>query len=120
MKTIAKLLFAIIIIIGGMTVSTKYFSGEIAGIIDRANPLIQTGEIYVKTTEPQSVNEYGSAAYKQEAVDAEGNTRTIEFTGMSKLKKDHYLKLKNKGAYVETYEEVAKEDVPTAALKVIG
>ncbi len=48
------------------------------------------------------------------------NERTIEFTGLSILKEGHYLKIINKGAHVESYEEVDKKEVPKKALAIIG
>ena len=98
---------------------TKNSGGEIAGIIDRFNPLVAEGEVYVKTKKADEVNGYGTATYRQNAVDKDGQTRTIEFSGMSELKVGHYLKLKNKGAYVETYEEVFEAEIPAAALAVL-
>ena len=38
-------------------------------------------------------------------------------TSISELKVGHYLKLTNKGAHVETYEEISKEEVPQKALE---
>ena len=46
-------------------------------------------------------------------------TRTIQFNGISELKINRYLKLTNKGAHVETYEEVRRDQVPEKALKEI-
>lgn len=98
---------------------TKNSGGELAGIIDRFNPLIPQGEVYVKTKKADEVNGYGTATYRQTAVDKEGQTRKVEFSGISELKVDRYLKLKNKGAYVETYEEVFEDEIPAAALAVL-
>lgn len=123
MKKFATTLIGFLAVMGiitfGATVLTKNSSGELAGIIDRFNPIVPKGEVFVKTTKPESVNGYGTAAYKQIAADADGHTRTVEFNGMSELKVDHYLKLTNKGAYVENYEEVAKDEVPPKALSKI-
>lgn len=46
-------------------------------------------------------------------------TRTIQFNGITELKTDRYLKLSNKGAHIETYEEVRRDQVPEKALKEI-
>ncbi|MFV0560808.1 MAG: YxeA family protein [Enterococcus sp.] len=110
-----------VVIIGlfGMKMYTANSSDEFSAIMDQVNPLVKQGTIYVKTTDPESVNEYGTAAYKQKAVDENGKTRQIEFNGLKVLKKNHYLKLDNKGAHVEFYQEVAKEDVPQKALEVL-
>lgn len=85
--------------------------------MDQLNPLVKESELYVKTTKPQSVNEYGTASYQQLAANKEGETRTIQFNGLSELKTDRYLKLTNKGAHVETYEEVRRDQVPEKAFK---
>lgn len=64
----------------------KNSSSEIAGVMDQLNPLVKESELYVKTTKPQSVNEYGTASYQQLAANKEGETRTIQFNGLSELK----------------------------------
>ena len=56
----------------------------------------------------------------QKAADANGKERTVEFNGLSVLKENHYLKISNKGAHIETYEEVSREKVPEKALAIIG
>ena len=106
-------------LMGGALVFSDDASGEFAQIVDRLNPLVKEGNVYVKTAQPLEVNGYGTAHYRQVAADEKGNKRTIEFSGMSKLKQGHYLKLENKGAFVKTYEEVQKEEIPKAALTVI-
>lgn len=79
--------------------------------------MVKEGYVYVKTKKADSVNGYGTASYKQVAVDENGKTRPIAFNGISELKVGHYLKLTNKGAHVETYEEISKEEVPQKALE---
>lgn len=90
---------------------------SLRGILDQLNPLVKEGHVYVKTKAPDSFNGYGTAYYEQIAVDEDGKTRPIAFNGISELKVGYYLKLTNKGAHVETYEEVAKEEVPKDALE---
>lgn len=123
MKTIVKVVLSvgifILLLCGGALFYTKNSSGEVAALFDQLNPLIPESEVYVKTQAPESVNEHGTAMYKQIAASPDGTTRTIEFTGMQELKKGHYLKLTNKGAHVETYEEVPEKDVPQKALEKI-
>ncbi|KAF1302767.1 YxeA family protein [Enterococcus saccharolyticus] len=122
MKLIAKLA-GVLLILGGMllasTVYTKNSTSELAGVMDQLNPLVKEGHVYVKTKEPDSVNGYGTAYYEQMAADENGKTRNIAFNGISELKEGRYLKLTNKGAHVETYEEIAKEEVPADALAQI-
>lgn len=119
MKKLLTGIVSLAILLGGTMLYTKNASNEFAAIIDQLNPLVPRGEVYVKTQKPVSVNGYGTAAYKQLASSPSGKTRTIEFNGISELKTDRYLKLSNKGAHVETYEEVPKEEVPKEALKQI-
>ncbi|WP_165006831.1 MULTISPECIES: YxeA family protein [unclassified Enterococcus] len=103
----------------GLKYYTQGTYGELPGAIDQLNPLVSKGEVYVKTQKPEEVNGYGTARYVQTAADSEGHKRTIEFNGISVLKEGHYLKISNKGAHVETYEEVSKNDVPAKALAII-
>ncbi|MBO0462844.1 MULTISPECIES: YxeA family protein [unclassified Enterococcus] len=121
---IIKVLVSIAVFSGlalfGLKFYTQGASGELPAVIDQLNPLVTKGEVYVKTKQPDEVNSYGTAKYIQKAVDANGNEREIEFNGISVLKEDRYLKLTNKGAHVETYEEVSREAVPEKALSVIG
>lgn len=117
-KILGVIAFITILLFGSMLYS-KNSSSEIAGVMDQLNPLIKESELYVKTTKPQSVNEYGTASYQQLAANKEGETRTIQFNGLSELKTDRYLKLTNKGAHVETYEEVRRDQVPEKALNEI-
>jgi len=51
---------------------SKNSSSEVAGILDQLNPLVPKSELYVKTTEPQSVNEHGTASYQQTAANKDG------------------------------------------------
>ncbi|WP_206859424.1 YxeA family protein [Candidatus Enterococcus mangumiae] len=121
---IIKVLVSIAVFSGlalfGLKFYTQGASGELPAVIDQLNPLVTKGEVYVKTKQPDEVNSYGTAKYIQKAVDANGNEREIEFNGISVLKEDRYLKLTNKGAHVETYEEVSREAVPEKVLSVIG
>ncbi len=117
-KILGVIAFIAILLFGSMLYS-KNSSSEIARVMDQLNPLVKESELYVKTTKPQSVNEYGTASYQQLAANKEGETRTIQFNGLSELKTDRYLKLTNKGAHVETYEEVRRDQVPEKALNEI-
>lgn len=109
----------VLILLFGASLYSKNSSSEVAAILDQVNPLVPKSELYVKTTAPQSVNSYGTANYQQLAADKNGKTRTIQFNGLKELKTDRYLKLTNKGAHIETYEEVPRDQVPKSALKEI-
>lgn len=119
MKTIIKLAAGVLLLLGGAALFSSHAPNDVAQIIDQLNPLLPTKDLYVKTTTPDFVNDYGTAAYKQMAADQNGDTREIQFSGMSELKTDRYLKLTAKGAHVETYEEVQKVEVPKKALAAI-
>ncbi len=122
MSMIKKLISTIVLVglvLVGSTFYTRNSNSELAGIMDQLNPLVSEGAVYVKTTKPESINEYGTAAYNQMAADENGKTRPVAFNGLSELKVDHYLKLTNKGAHIENYEEVARDQVPSKALQVI-
>lgn len=120
MKLMAKIGGILLLVVGGLFATTLYTnqsSGQLAGILDQLNPMVKEGYVYVKTKKADSVNGYGTASYEQVAVDENGKTRPIAFNGISELKVGHYLKLTNKGAHVETYEEISKEEVPQKALE---
>jgi len=121
MKLFKTLAVTVVLIAGlgfGITQLTKNSNSEFAGLADQLNPFLKAGTVYVKINEPSFI-EHGNGTYKQTAVDAEGNTRPITYTGMGVLKKDHYLALQNKGAYVKSYAEVQPNEIPTKALNVL-
>lgn len=119
MKTIIKLAAGVLLLLGGAALFSSQAPNDVAQVIDQLNPLLPTKDLYVKTIKPESVNGYGTAAYKQMAADQEGHTREIQFSGLSELKTDRYLKLTAKGAHVETYEEVPQAEVPKKALAAL-
>ena len=63
MKVI-KYLIGLAAISGILLFGLKYYTegsyGEIPGILDQLNPLVEKGEVYVKTQKPEEVNEYGT------------------------------------------------------------
>lgn len=118
-KKLLGIIIGIFILLFGAMLYSKNSSSEVASTLDQLNPLVPKSELYVKTTKPHSVNDYGTASYEQLAADKNGKTRTIQFNGISVLKINRYLKLTNKGAHVETYEEVRRDQVPEKALKEI-
>lgn len=118
-KKLLGIIIGIFILLFGAMLYSKNSSSEVASTLDQLNPLVPKSELYVKTTKPHSVNDYGTASYEQLAADKNGKTRTIQFNGISELKINRYLKLTNKGAHVETYEEVRRDQVPEKALKEI-
>lgn len=121
---VVKVVIGTVLFAGVALVGLKFYTqnshDEMAGVVDQLNPLVTKGEVYFKTKKPDEVNSYGTATYIQKAADQKGHERTIEFTGLSILKEGHYLKIINKGAHVESYEEVDKKEVPKKALAIIG
>lgn len=61
-KEILGVIAFIAILLFGSMLYSKNSSSEIAGVMDQLNPLVKESELYVKTTKPQSVNEYGTAS----------------------------------------------------------
>ncbi|EUJ38385.1 YxeA family protein [Brochothrix campestris] len=123
MKAIKALLILVLIIgavLGGALFFTKNSSSEFAALIDQLNPLVQESVLYVKTTEAESINGYGTATYSQTGAKANGNTRPISFTADHELKRDHYLELSTKGGHVNTYNEVPRDKVPVAAREALN
>lgn len=123
MKLLGKLVGAVaaigVLCVGGLVYSANS-SSEVASMIDQVNPLIKTGAVYVKTQAADEVDSYGIASYTQKAADSQGKIREIRFTADHELKIAHYLKLVNKGSYIQTYEEVSRTEVPEKALQQIG
>lgn len=123
MKKLIKGLLGLVLVVGigcgALVIGTHNATGGLAQIVDRYNPLVPAESVYIKTTDPQSVNGFGTAHYKQTAVNAAGKSRTIEFDGLQKLRTNYYVKLDSKGAYVSTYEKVDQNAVPAAALQVL-
>lgn len=119
LKKLFGIIIGIFILLVGAKLYANHSASEVAGVLDQLNPLVPKSELYVKTVAPQSVNEYGTASYKQLASNKNGQTRTIYFNGLTELKMNRYLKLTNKGAHVETYEELQRDQVPEKALKKI-
>ncbi|MGX7417938.1 YxeA family protein [Carnobacterium gallinarum] len=109
-----------VVVLGGLTLATKKNSGEIAGIVDRFNPFVPKSELYVIAKEPNSVNTYGTSNYIQTAVDKDGNTREIDFNAIQKMTLGIYVKIKNKGAYVEDIEKVELSDIPQKAAEKLA
>lgn len=122
MKTIKA--FIVLILLGGAalfgaSLYTQNHSDELSGTIDQLNPLVSKDEVYVKTKKADQIIEHGITIYTQEAVNKDGKKREITFKADHELITDRYLKIYNKGAHVETYEEVTREAIPEKALQLI-
>lgn len=104
----------------GAKLYTQNQSDELSGTIDQLNPLVGKGEVYVKTKKSDSINSYGIATYKQQTVDEKGKSKELTFRAPKELTTERYLKIYNKGAHVETYEEVLEQAVPEKALQQLN
>ncbi|HHX0170611.1 TPA: YxeA family protein [Staphylococcus aureus] len=97
--------------------ATKNSTSEFAGVIDRYNPIVRWDASYIRTAEPAKKGPHDTGVYRVTGINHEGKTRPLEFLTPKILKEDRYLKIKHKGAYVETYEEVKQDDLPKEVRK---
>ncbi|EGQ0540353.1 YxeA family protein [Staphylococcus aureus] len=112
---VSFLVFTFILLLGMTIVAatiTKNSANEGAGLIDRYNPIVQWDESYIRTGDPAKKGPHGTATYRETVINDEGKTRPLEFLALKVLAKDRYLKIKHKGAHVESYEEVKKDKLP--------
>lgn len=118
---VIKIIVGLAVILGGAMFGAKLYtqdrSDELSGTMDQLNPLVTEGEVYVKTKKADSINNYGITTYTQQAFDKDGKQKRLTFTADHELILERYLKIYNKGAHIETYEEVSKEAVPEKALQ---
>jgi len=69
--------------------------------------------IKIDNSKAKDTDGYGNYTYNLKSYDDNGKEHPVVFTGMGKLKQDHYLELDTKGTYVYTYKEVFKKDIPS-------
>ncbi|CAM3109854.1 YxeA family protein [Staphylococcus argensis] len=79
------------------------------------NPVVPTKEYYVKTNKPYKQGKDIAPTYKTTGYDKDGHSKKITYTGMKKLKTNHYLKIIKKSGVVKSYEEVKKKNIPQDA-----
>ncbi|AKP67935.1 YxeA family protein [Companilactobacillus ginsenosidimutans] len=121
MKNLLKFLFISILIVGGSYVGaclyTKDRTDQFSQALGQYNFLVKRDSWYVKIDNSKGADEdgYGNYEYDLKSYDSEGEPHQVKFTGMGKLKQGHYLKLDTKGAYVYSYEEAFKNNMPRAA-----
>lgn len=115
----------IILLLVGLLFGLKVYGDHHPGngnvkSLNMANPLEPTKEYYVKTTKPMKhkPKQYEDIdnVYKTTGYDDKGNSKRILYTGMKKLKPNHYLKIKEKLNTVKSYEEVKKDKIPKKAM----
>ncbi|PTH11159.1 hypothetical protein BU618_02540 [Staphylococcus capitis] len=115
----------IILLLVGLLFGLKVYgdhhpNNEDVKSLNMANPLEPTREYYVKTTKPMKhkPKQYEDVdnVYKTTGYDDKVNSKNILYTGMKKLKPNHYLKIKEKLNTVRSYEEVKKDEIPKKAM----
>ncbi|MHB7941281.1 YxeA family protein [Staphylococcus capitis] len=115
----------IILLLVGLLFGLKVYgdhhpNNEDVKSLNMANPLEPTREYYVKTTKPMKhkPKQYEDVdnVYKTTGYDDKVNSKKILYTGMKKLKPNHYLKIKEKLNTVRSYEEVKKDEIPKKAM----
>ena len=109
--TVFILLFAVSFV-------TKIKTDEYSQMINHLNPMLKTESVYVKIDNSDSYDEgHGNYIYSLTGYSETGRRQPVVFTGMGKLKDQHFLKLTTKGSYVSTYEEVQPKQSPMLLTK---
>ncbi|WP_439196858.1 YxeA family protein [Bacillus velezensis] len=81
-------------------------------VIDRFNPFIHQQDVYVQIDRDGKHLSPGGTEYTLDGYNASGKKEEVTFFAGKDLRKNAYLKVKAKGKYVETWEEVRFEDMP--------
>lgn len=121
MKSLLKFLLISALIIGGSYLGaclyTKDRTDQFSQALGQYNFLVKREPRYVKIDNSKGQDEagFGNYEYTLTSYDADGHPHQAKFTGMGKLKQAHYLKLDTKGAYVYSYEEAFKNNMPKKA-----
>ena len=74
-KKLLGIIIGIFILLFGAMLYSKNSSSEVAGTLDQLNPLVPKSELYVKTTKPHSVNDYGTAMNNSQRTKTEKHER---------------------------------------------
>lgn len=98
----------------GACIGLKDNTSAAGQAFNKINILVKEEPRYVKIDNTKAVDEdgYGNYNYTLTSYDQKGQEHPIKFTGMGKLKQDHYLKLTTKGTYVITYQEAFEQNIP--------
>jgi uncharacterized protein (TIGR01655 family) len=121
MKNLLKFLLIAALIIGGSYIGaclyTKDRTDQFSQALGQYNFLVKREPKYVKIDNSKAADKdgYGNYTYDLTSYDKNGDAHKVEFMGMGKLKQGHYLKLDTKGAYVYSYRESFKSDMPSKA-----
>lgn len=109
-KLIGVLIGVIFILI--LIVGYTFLPQSVTEVVDRFNPLISQKEVYVQIDEkPEKIShryEYSLTGYT-----SDDNKKKVTFTTSTTLPKETYLKVYAKGSYVETWEEVKFNKLPS-------
>ncbi|MEC1646011.1 MULTISPECIES: YxeA family protein [Bacillus] len=81
-------------------------------VTDRFNPFIHQQDVYVQIDRDGKHLSPGGTEYTLDGYLASGKKEEVTFFAGKDLRKNAYLKVKAKGKYVETWEEVRFEDMP--------
>ncbi|MCR6595464.1 YxeA family protein [Bacillus halotolerans] len=81
-------------------------------VTDRFNPFIHQQDVYVQIDRDGKHLSPGGTEYTLDGYHASGKKEEVTFFAGKDLRKNAYLKVKAKGKYVETWEEVRFEDMP--------
>ncbi|MDD9271909.1 YxeA family protein [Paenibacillus sp. GCM10023248] len=82
-------------------------------VVDRFNPFLTKAYVYVQINQAPVPN-HGRVEYKLTGYNAEGDKENVNFTASTELPKGTYLKVLAKGAYVQEWEKINPEEVPSA------
>lgn len=121
--TITGIILGLILIsFGGISVYAKDKTDPISMSFNSINPLVKKEALYVKIDNKNAVDKDGYGNYEYDLVGyrKDGTSQRIKFTGMKKLKQDHYLKLTTMGTFVKSYEETFIKDMPKAVTEKIN
>lgn len=107
-------------IVGSMMIKDgkQTSDNDLAQLFDRFNILIEKEPTYLVTDSSKGEKqEPGGYIYYQKVVAESGKEYYLSYYAGHELKEGAILKLDTKGRYVETWEEVTKEEVPQKVLE---
>ncbi|MFQ4153336.1 YxeA family protein [Lactiplantibacillus plantarum] len=103
---------------------TKNQGSELAMAVDNLNPFVKVQTVYGRTNQAigHSTGQMGEDIYTYRMLtsDAQGKQRWLTFTADHRLKQRHYLKIETKGQNVNSWEAVARNQVPQNIQEVLA
>ncbi|MCY9233074.1 YxeA family protein [Bacillus spizizenii] len=88
-------------------------------VTDRFNPFIHQQDVYVQIDRDGKHLSPGGTEYTLDGYNESGKKEEVTFFAGKDLRKNAYLKVKSKGKYVETWEEVRFEDMPDPVQSIL-